>query len=167
MQCNKGRRQCEHQRSGIKLRNLAFYVWEDASLWAHWIHSFYMHLSYLGSNPVSLLTLRGGRWLLLVFPQFLSNLCRGWQHGTFGSSHSHLEARNRRWLWPSLFIDVAGDIFISQLDDQESLLHEGDTLVETWISEEERHRLCIFLGWVKEVQRPWSGNRLDSLTRMA
>ena len=33
--CNKGSRQSEHQRSGIKLRNLAFYVWEDPSLWAH------------------------------------------------------------------------------------------------------------------------------------
>ena len=32
--CNKGSRQSEHQRSGIKLRNLAFYVWEDGSLWA-------------------------------------------------------------------------------------------------------------------------------------
>ena len=31
-----------------KLKNLAFYVWEDASLWNHWIHSFHMHLSYLG-----------------------------------------------------------------------------------------------------------------------
>ena len=29
-------------------RNLAFHVWEDASLWAHWIHSFHTHLSYLG-----------------------------------------------------------------------------------------------------------------------
>ena len=25
----------EHQRSGIKLRNIAFYLWKDASLWAH------------------------------------------------------------------------------------------------------------------------------------
>ena len=25
-----------------------FYVQEDASLWAHWIHSFHMHLTYLG-----------------------------------------------------------------------------------------------------------------------
>ena len=23
-------------------------VWEDASLWAHWIHSIHMHLAYLG-----------------------------------------------------------------------------------------------------------------------
>ena len=77
--CNKGRRQYEHPSSGIKLRNLAFYEWEDASLWAYWIHSFHMHLSYLGPNHVSLLTLRGGRWLLLAFPQLLSSLCRGWQ----------------------------------------------------------------------------------------
>ena len=47
--CKKGSKQSEHQRSGIKLRNVAFYVLEEASLWAHWIHSFHVHLSYLGS----------------------------------------------------------------------------------------------------------------------
>ena len=46
--CNKGSRQSEHQRSGIKLRNSAFSVWEDASLWAHRVHSFHMLLSSLG-----------------------------------------------------------------------------------------------------------------------
>ena len=46
--CNKGSRQSDHQRSSIKLRNLAFYVREDASLWAPWTHSFHMYLSYLG-----------------------------------------------------------------------------------------------------------------------
>ena len=30
-------------------RNLAFYVREDANLWAHLIHSFHVYLSYLGS----------------------------------------------------------------------------------------------------------------------
>ena len=45
---NKRSRQSKCQTSGIKLRNLAFYVWEDASLWSHWIHSFHMHPSYLG-----------------------------------------------------------------------------------------------------------------------
>ena len=36
----------------LKVRNLAlFYVWEDARLWAHWNHSFDMHLTYLG--PIS------------------------------------------------------------------------------------------------------------------
>ena len=38
------------------LRNIAFCVWEDASLWAHWIYSFYMHVSYLELNPISLFT---------------------------------------------------------------------------------------------------------------
>ena len=33
--CNKGSRQPEDQRSGSKLRNSAFCVWEDVSLWAH------------------------------------------------------------------------------------------------------------------------------------
>ena len=33
----------------IKLRNVAFYVLEEASLWSHRIHSFHVHLSYLGS----------------------------------------------------------------------------------------------------------------------
>ena len=33
--CNKGSRQAELLRSDIKLRSLAFYLWEDASLWAH------------------------------------------------------------------------------------------------------------------------------------
>ena len=47
--CKKGSRQSEHQRSGIKLRNVAFYVLEEVSLWAHWIHSFHVHLGYLGS----------------------------------------------------------------------------------------------------------------------
>ena len=46
--CNKGNRQSEHQRSGVKLRNLTFFVREDASLWAHWIQSFHMNLSCLG-----------------------------------------------------------------------------------------------------------------------
>ena len=33
---------------------------------------------------------------------------------SFGSPHLHLEARNCWWLWLFLFIDMAGDIFISQ-----------------------------------------------------
>ena len=30
-----GSSQSEHKRSDIKLRNLVFYVWEDARLWTH------------------------------------------------------------------------------------------------------------------------------------
>ena len=106
--CNKGSRQSEHQRSGIKLRNLAFYVWEDASLWAHWIHSFHMHLSYLvRANPISLFT------LFLAFPPLLNSHCGEWQQAldcSFGSPHSLLEARNHWWLWHFLPTDMAGNI---------------------------------------------------------
>ena len=35
-----------------------------------------------GANPVSPFTLRCGRWLLLAFPQLLSNHHGGWQHPT-------------------------------------------------------------------------------------
>ena len=38
-------------------RNLVlFYVWEDASIWAHWIHSFHMHHNSLEPNPASWLS---------------------------------------------------------------------------------------------------------------
>ena len=62
---------------------------------------------HLGSNPVSMFTLRSGRWLLLAFPQLLSSQRGGWQHRldcSLGSPHSHLEARNHWWLWHFLLI---------------------------------------------------------------
>ena len=52
--CNKeGWRQAVCQlRKTRYLRSLVlFFVWEDASTWAHGIHSFHMHLSSLGPNP--------------------------------------------------------------------------------------------------------------------
>ena len=55
----------------------------------------FLNLNY--PNPVSLFTLRSGRWLLLAFPLLLSNHFGEWQHPldhSFGSPHSHLEARN-------------------------------------------------------------------------
>ena len=85
-----------------------FYVWENASLWPHWIYSFHMHLSHLGPilfpySPFflhfpssSAITVGGGSWNL-----------------SLGSPHSHLEARNRWWLWHFLLINMAGDVFIS------------------------------------------------------
>ena len=95
-------REQEVWTSKIKyLKNLAFCVWED--------YSFHMQLSYHG-RPVSFFT------LVLAFPQLLSNLCgRWWQllDCSFESPHSHLGARNRWRLWHFLFIDTAGDIFIS------------------------------------------------------
>ena len=62
-----------------------------------------------GANPVSLFT------LFLAFLHLLSKHCWGWQLDlSLGSPHPHLEARNRWWLWHFLFIDMAGDVFISQ-----------------------------------------------------
>ena len=52
--------------------------------------------------------------------------CRGWQHPldhSFGDLHSHLKARNRWWLWHFLFIDMAGDIFISQAHGKNPVLY--------------------------------------------
>ena len=83
-------------------RNLTVYVWEDASLWAHWIPSFHMHLSYLGPILFSLVT------LLPTSPQLLSNHHEGWWHPldpSFGSPHAHLEASDIScWLiWQEIF----------------------------------------------------------------
>ena len=80
------------------------------------LNSFLSYASQLsGANPVFLLT------LLLAFPQLLSNHHREWQHPldpSFGSLHSHLEVRKCWWLWHLLFINMAGDIFISQSERQ-------------------------------------------------
>ena len=58
-----------------------------------------------------------GRWLLFASPQLLSNQCWGWQHSlghSFGSPHSHMETINHAWWCYFLFINMAGDISISQ-----------------------------------------------------
>ena len=50
-----------------------------------------MHLSCLGADPVSLFTLRSGKWVLPEFPQFLRNHGKVWQHllnCSFESSHN-------------------------------------------------------------------------------
>ena len=53
------------------------YVWEDASLWSHWIQFFHMQLSYLG--PI-LAPLKEWQMAASCFPQLLSNHHGGWQH---------------------------------------------------------------------------------------
>ena len=74
-----------------------------------------------GASPVPLLI------LLLAFPQLLSNHHGGWEYPldcSFGRPHSHLEARNCWWLCHFVFINVAGDIFISHvLSSVHSLSH--------------------------------------------
>ena len=72
--------------------------------------------SAIWGNPGSLFTLRSSRRLLLAFPSFSAIIMWGGSipRISFGSPHSQLETRNHWWLWHFLFIDVAGDIFISQ-----------------------------------------------------
>ena len=87
--CSKGSRQSEHQRSGVKLRNVAFYVWEDASLWTHWIQSFHTQLSCLG-QPCFPVHLKELQTAASCFPPALQPYHGGWQHPQdqrFGSPH--------------------------------------------------------------------------------
>ena len=64
--CNKESSQSEHQRSGIRLRNLAFYMGRCKPLGS--LNSFLSYACQLsGANPVSLFTLS------LKFLQLLSN----------------------------------------------------------------------------------------------
>ena len=96
----KGTRGLNNKDQVMKLRNLAFQVWEDASLWAHWIHSFHMHLSYGGRRVGG----GGGRLRFLIhfaFPQLLSNQRWAWGSNIqwIAVGDSYLEARNRWWLW--------------------------------------------------------------------
>ena len=81
--------------------------------------------SAIWGNPGSLFTLRSGRQLLLAFPSSSAITMGGgsipWI--SFGSPHSQLETRNHWWLWHFLFIDVAGDIFISQTRGKNPILN--------------------------------------------
>ena len=98
-------------KPGIQLRNLPFfYIWGDTCLWAHWIHSFHIYLSYLGPILVHLAS------CIPSAPQQSPWGVTASLDRSFGSPHSHLEARNYWWLWHFLFINMAGDIFISQYD---------------------------------------------------
>ena len=76
---------------------------------AAWLHSFRVHLSYLGPIrfPCSHLSLHS--------PSSLAFTVEGDSlHWIPGEPSSHLEARNHRWWWHFLFIDTAGDPCISQ-----------------------------------------------------
>ena len=85
--CDKGNRQSEQQRSGIKLRNLAFSVWEDARV-----------LSYLGPilfpcSPYGV----ADDWFLYTLSSSAITEGGGWRHlldCSFGIPHSYLETRS-------------------------------------------------------------------------
>ena len=96
---------------------MLFYVWEDARVWAHWNHSFDMHLSSLG--PVSWsfsswvssgYTVQGGCSNLLLdgvnSPAFILSSLRAHSQGCC----------NVVAPWPQhpLFTDVAGNTFQSR-----------------------------------------------------
>ena len=124
--CKKGSRQSEQQRSDIRLRNLAFCVWEDASLWARCIHSFLMHFSYLGQSCF-LVHLAP---CILPTPQQSPEEWGEWQHplpseewgggvgassgSQFGEPSFTVGGQISLMAVTFLFINMAGDIFISQ-----------------------------------------------------
>ena len=108
---NKENSLSEHQISGIKLRNLAYYAWEDASLWAPWTHSFHT-LSQANPFPCS-----PKEWPMAAACTLpaLQQSSWGMVHPldcSFGSPYSQLEARTCWWQWHFLFIAIV-DIFIS------------------------------------------------------
>ena len=149
---NKGNRQSEHQRSGVQLRNLTFFVWEDASLWAPWIQSFHVNLSCLGPIlfPCSCCFLNSPA------PQ---QLLWGWQHlldHSLGSPHSLLEARNCWWLWHFLFVDMAGNIFISHDPTWGMCTCAWSSVMsDSAIPWTEAHRAPLSMGFSRQVH--WNG----------
>ena len=83
-----------------------------SSLGALWIRFFHMHCSYMGLTlfPCSPGFLHPPAPLQLPWGLAASAGSQLWEP-TF--THSHLEARHRWWLPHFLFINMAGDIFIS------------------------------------------------------
>ena len=134
--CNKGNRQSEHQRSGVKLRNLTFFVREDASLWAHWIQSFHMNLSCLGPIlfPCSCCFLHSPAPQQLLWGVAASAGSRfGEPSLTFGGQKSLMAV--------AFLIDMAGDIFISQMQ-----------VLICWSLPENQHEL-LFWGFFMDSSK--------------
>ena len=82
------------------------------------IHSFHMHLCYLGpilfpGSPYGVVDVEKAASCLPLAAQQSPWRVEASANPSLGSPHSHLEARNRWWLWHFLLIDMAGDIFIS------------------------------------------------------
>ena len=81
--------------------------------------------SAIWGQPCFPVHLREKQMAASCIPQILSHHHEGgsipWT--SFGSAHSQLETRNRWWLWHFSFIDMAGDIFISQTHGKNSILN--------------------------------------------
>ena len=123
--CNKGSRQSEHQRSDIKLRNLAFYVY--AKMQASGLTEFnsFICISAIWGQSCSLVHLKEWQMAascILPAPQQSPWGVAASRYHSFGSLHLHLETRNHWWLWHFLFIDMAANIFISQTSGKKLIL---------------------------------------------
>ena len=82
--------------------------------------------SAIWGQPCFFVHLKEQQMAASCFSQLLSNHHGEWQHPlghSFGSPHSHLEARNCWWLSYFLFTDMAGDIFISQTHGKNPILY--------------------------------------------
>ena len=90
----------------------------------------------------------------------------GWQHPldySLGSLHSFLKARNRWWLWHFLFINMAGDIFISHLHSKFRLDEEifvwtsflGVATSEEALEEDMATHSSVFPGKIWWTEQPW------------
>ena len=101
--------------------NLVFFIWEDATLLSS-LNQFLSCASQLsGAKSCFLFHLKEWQtWQMAVSViSWKSSAVTLGDGGifwiSFWSPYSHLEARNHWWLWHSLFIDLTGDIFISQV----------------------------------------------------
>ena len=83
-----------------------------SGLWALWIPFFHMHRSW-GQSCFLVYPISCSPPAPLQLPWGLA-ASAGSQFGEPTFTHSHLEARHRWWLSHFLFINMAGDIFISQ-----------------------------------------------------
>ena len=81
---------------------------------------------------------------------------------SFGSAYWHLEARNHWWLWHSLFIDLAGDIFISQVCIVKAIVFpvvmyrcESWTYKEGWALKNRSSRIMVHKTWKSILNIHW------------
>ena len=156
--CNKANRQSECQRSGVRLRNLTFCVWEDASLWACWIQSFHMNPGRLG--PILFPCSSG--FLHSPAPQQLLWVGGAAPVGSqFGEPAFTFGGQKLLMAWHVLFVDMAGDIFISPDPTWGMCICAWSPVVsDSAIPWTEAHRAPLSVGFSR--QEHWSGLPLPS-----
>ena len=111
--CNKGSRQSEPQRSGIKLRNLAFCAWEDAIL-----------IPFICTSAIGPILSHSS--CCLHSPSSSAKWCWNPTHtvGSVWGALIHIwRPEITDGLWYFLLINMAGDVFISQSRPGDSEAH--------------------------------------------